>query len=254
MKSAPVERRLWLVASLSGIAVAVLVAVLFRVPGSPGSKETTVAAKPKTPKTDQHEPVGLARINDRDASSRLRDEALLRDPTPLFLPTRWNVGENALPSNVRQELGGAFRDYAPKLSYPLANLQLGLAPPIAVPERVPDVFDTEKPQRPLLGFGQTDAAVAQLPARAAYIEVAAVADGRRVLAEPVVGGSLPSESSWQPLEFLVAVDRTGLLRPAMLVTSSQVSAVDTYFRDFLGSGLHVGERLAPGFYRVSIGP
>ena len=86
------------------------------------------------------------------------------------------------------------------------------------------------------------------------MEVAAVADGGLVLAEPVVANAPPSESSWQPLEFLVAIDRAGLVRPAMLVTSSQVSSVDAYFRDFLTEGLHIGERLAPGFYRVSIGP
>jgi hypothetical protein len=250
MKFARAEKRLWVFASVCGILGTGLVVALFRVPRSPLPKEIATP----TPKNAGSETVGLARIDDRDASSRLRDEALLRDPTPLFLPTRWNVGENALPANARQEPGAAFSDYAPKLTFPVADLQLGLPTAIGVPKRVPDVFDTDKPKRPYQGFGQTDRSVEALPGRTAFVAVAAVADGGLVLAEPVIGNAPPSESSWQPLEFLIAIDRAGLVRPAMLVTSSQVSSVDAYFRDFLTDGLHIGERLAPGFYRVSIGP
>lgn len=246
----PTEKRLWLIATLCGIVGAGLVLALFRAPRLPRPKEVAAQA----PKTDGSESVGLARINDRDASSRLRDEALLHDPTPLFLPTRWNVGENALPANARQEPGSAFQNYAPKLTFPVADLRLGLPAPIAVPKRVPDVFETDTPKRPYLGLGQTDATVAALSKRTAYVEVAAVADGGLALAEPILTSASPPEGSWQPLEFLVAIDREGLVRPATLVTSSQVSSVDAYFRDFLTEGLHIGERLAPGFYRVSIGP
>lgn len=250
MKFAPNEKRPWLIASLCGLVGAALVLTLFRVPRSPRPKDIGA----KIPKSDGTESIGLARIDDRDASSRLRDEALLRDPTPLFLPTSWNVGENALPANARQEPGSAFRDYAPKLTFPIADLRLGLPAPIAVPQQVPDVFDTDTPKRPYLGFGQTDRAVDALPKRTAYIEVAAIANGGLALAEPIEASTPPPENNWQPLEFLVAIDRAGLVRPATLVTSSQVSSVDAYFRDFLTDGLHIGERLAPGFYRVSIGP
>ena len=56
------------------------------------------------------------------------------------------------------------------------------------------------------------------------------------------------------MEFLIAVDAMGLVGPPILTESSRVAAVDGYFQIYLVKTLHAGERLAPGFYRVCIGP
>jgi hypothetical protein len=56
------------------------------------------------------------------------------------------------------------------------------------------------------------------------------------------------------MEFLAAVDPAGLAAPLTLTTRSGVEDVDTYFQNFLAHTLRVGERLAPGFYRISVGP
>lgn len=248
MKPVGSDKRVWLIATLSGAAGVALIALLFRTQAVP---RNVAQASPKSPANSA---VALARVNDGGASSRLRDEAMLRDPTPLFLPTRWNAGENALPADARREPGSSFRDYPAKLNFPPSGLQLDLPSPIGVPARPADAFSTDKPKRPLLGIGRSDPPVLAVSPRTAYVEVAAVSDGRRVIAEPIMGGQLASENSWQPLEFLVAIDRAGLVKPAVLLTSSQVATIDAYFREFLSNGLQIGERLAPGFYRVSIGP
>jgi hypothetical protein len=36
--------------------------------------------------------------------------------------------------------------------------------------------------------------------------------------------------------------------------SSDIEEVDAFFRDYLVKTLHLGERLAPGMYRVVVGP
>ena len=72
MKFSPGEKRLWLIASVCGLVGAVLVLALFRVPRASRSKEVAAQA----PNANGSQPVGLARLDDRDASSRLRDEAL----------------------------------------------------------------------------------------------------------------------------------------------------------------------------------
>jgi hypothetical protein len=53
---------------------------------------------------------------------------------------------------------------------------------------------------------------------------------------------------------VAAIDPTGLAAPLTITTRSGVDEVDAYFQNFLARTLRVGERLAPGFYRISVGP
>jgi len=80
MKFTPSEKRLWLIASLCGLVGMVLILALFRIPGSSRPKDVA----PVTPKVAGSETVGLARLDDRDANSRLRDEALLHSDSAVF--------------------------------------------------------------------------------------------------------------------------------------------------------------------------
>jgi hypothetical protein len=231
----------WLVASVLALVVTVLVLSLFRMPGGDEG-----SARPENRGV---EPVTLAPGTD----SLLNEEALLRDPTPLFLPTKWNAADNALRPDTRRETSGAFESYPPALKFAGAALALDLPAAVAVPRRPAEAFGTDRSQRLLSGFGQSDWEVAPLAPRAAYVKVTG-ADGQVVFSRPIEDAAPPSEAVWQPLEFLIAVDTTGMVRPPVLIESSRVAGVDGYFEDFLAKGLQIGERLSPGFYRVSIGP
>jgi hypothetical protein len=231
----------WLVASAIALAVTALVVGLFRMPRG--------VDRAPGPTNRLARPVTLAPGTD----SLLNEEAMLRDPTPLFLPTKWNAAENALRPEARRETSGAFQSYSPALKFAGAELKLDLPAAVVVPSRPADAFGAERSLRPLAGFGQSDWQVAPLAPRVAFVKVTG-SDGRVVFSRPIEDAQPPSESTWQPLEFLIAVDETGIVRPPVLTESSRVAAVDGYFEDFLAKGLHIGERLAPGFYRVSVGP
>lgn len=239
--------RIWLLSSAGAIAAASAVLVLFRSPQrvGPGSA---------VPTSGSAVAVGLARLGGSDEDTLLKEEATMRDPTPLFLPTRWNAGEAALPIDIRRELGTSFAGYPPKIVYGETELKLNLPPAVVVPASSAEAFATDRPLRPFAGLGQRDEPIAPLAARVAFVKVSSTADGESVLAEPLDQAAPPNESAWQPLEFLVAVDRTGVVGPAILTESSRVPTVDSYFGEYLVNGLHIGERLAPGFYRVAIGP
>ena len=198
---------------------------------------------------DDATPVALA----WSGNELLKEEVALRDPTPLFLPTRWNASEDALAMNAPREPGGSFQDYAPHFTFPDADLKLSFLPEADIPARPADAFAMDRTSRQLLGFGQTDRAIEPLRARGGVVQVVAAIDGQ-VVQESVIEQQPPEQGTWQPLEFLVAVDRVGVVRPPVLTESSRVSAVDQFFQEYLIKGLHIGERLAPGFYRVSIGP
>jgi len=180
-------------------------------------------------------------------------DAALTDPTPLFLPTEWNAGQNALPANTQREPGGSFQGYPAKLAYAETELKLDLPSVVAMPARPADALATDRTGQSFLGLGQTDRGAGQLIERRAFIEILAAANGQRLLARPLADAR-PPDGDWQPMEFLVAVDPMGLVGPPTLTESSRVAAVDGYFQNYLVKTLHAGQRLAPGFYRICIGP
>jgi hypothetical protein len=56
------------------------------------------------------------------------------------------------------------------------------------------------------------------------------------------------------MEFVAAVDPAGLVGPLVPTVRSGVEEVDNFFQNYLARTLRVGERLAPGFYRICVGP
>ena len=56
------------------------------------------------------------------------------------------------------------------------------------------------------------------------------------------------------MEFIAAVDAAGLVGSVVPTVSSGAGEVDEYFGRYLADTLRVGQRLAPGFYLISVGP
>jgi hypothetical protein len=91
--------------------------------------------------------------------------------------------------------------------------------------------------------------------RGAYVEIAEAGSGRTVFGKAVADAHPPASSlPWQPMEFMAAVDSAGLVGSVVPTTRSGVDEVDAYFGRYLVDTLRVGQRLAPGFYRISVGP
>jgi hypothetical protein len=214
-----------------------LAAVLFRAPTVPPPAPQAAAGRPV---------VGVAA-----ADPVLTEEAALFDRTPLFLPTEWNSTEKELP---RQEPGGAFAGFPDKFAFSENELGLNLPPPIKVPARLPDALAVNPPRDLMLGIGRTNYAAPVLAPRGAYVEVMAAASGRKVLVGALSDAQPPGDGTWQPLEFMVAVDPAGLVGAPVLTVRSGAEDVDAYFRKYLAENLRVGDRLEPGFYRISVGP
>lgn len=235
--------RAWAAAVAAAALLLVLLLQLFRVPPAPASKPAAEA-----------NPVGLVRLQDQE-DRLLREEATLRDPTPLFLPTRWNAADNALLAEARREAGlSSFGGYAAKLSFPETAVGLQLPAAVILPDRPAAALAGSRPSRPLQGLGETDEPAPSLEPRAAFVEVVSAGDGRVMIAQPLLDARPPGDLGWQPLEFLIAVDRSGVVRPPVLTVSSRFANVDGYFQEYLANDLHLGARLAPGFYRVCFGP
>ena len=195
------------------------------------------------------------------ANSVLHEQAVMRDATPLFLPTERNSAPSELP---RREPGKTFLDNdPPKLSIGEGGLNLTaeLPPIVTLNGKVPgaarpeDTLAAAAPGELLIGFGRAEVAATPGNPRGGFIEVVAESSGQTVLRAPVPASAAPPTTKvWQPLEFMVAIDRAGLVGPLVITADSRVEEVNIYFRKYLAQTFRLGDRLAPGFYRVVIAP
>jgi hypothetical protein len=200
----------------------------------------------------------MARPSEADVV--LKDEAMMRDLRPLFLPTEFN----ATLSEPRREPGRTILDdEAPRVGGAEAELSIGRdLPPIARlgsrpadKARGSDVLMAADNAPGLVGIGRTAGKVAAFAGRSGFVEIVAAWTGQTVLAEalPKELGP-PGNKAWEPMELFAAVDASGLVAPLVVIEGSRVDEVDAHFRRTLEQRYRVGERLPPGFYRIVIGP
>jgi hypothetical protein len=176
---------------------------------------------------------------------------MLMDPTPLFLPTEFN---SSRIDYVPREPGGAFAGFPFKMTFSDSELELDLPPATAVPATPAEALAGDPPGAPFIGFGRADPVVEPLSPRAAYVEIVDAGTGRSVLEMPLADARPPGDAPWRPMEFIAAVDPSGLVGPLVPTSRSGADDVDTYFGRYLADTLRVGQRLAPGFYRIIVGP
>jgi hypothetical protein len=226
--------RLWVVIALMGVVGIVWLATHVRLPEAPRTDGQTVT----------HPSVGLV-------DPVVIQGTMLRDPTPLFLPTEFNSSRKDYRP---REPGGGFSGYPAELTFSEAELALHLPPAAAVPSAPVDALAGDPPGAPFLGFGRTDMIVEPLAPRGAYVDIVDSGSGRSVFSRPLPDARPPSSAPWKPMEFMAAVDPAGLVGPLVLTVHSNVAEVDAYFARFLSEELRVGQRLEPGFYRICVGP
>jgi len=254
MSAASGTRQRWAWAAGGAVGVVLLVVLLFSLTKPPAPAPGVARVRPA---------IGFAKS---ETGSALKDEQTLLDPTPLFLPTEWNAAHKDI---AWPEPGGQFQSYRirSKLTFDEANLSLDFLPaPVATPAKPSSVLVADAPGALLLGFGREERPVPVLPARGATVKVVLARTGEPALspeaqaqvAARAAEASPPEPASgrqWQPVEFLAAVDAAGLVGPPVITEPrSGIEEVDNYFQNFLVQTLRLGERLRPGFYRISVGP
>ena len=242
----------WIGATLAAVVVLAAVMALFRAPSAPPPPPPRVKPTVELPAPGN----GLA-----------SDLADFKDPTPLFLPTVWN---SSPPEPGRREPEGTFKGYGPIYAFSDNELQLNLPSSIAVPAGPANALVENAPGNPLVGLGRTDATVAPLAPRWAFVEIIAAASGRRRLAQELtaVSDAAPPAAlrggNWRPLEFLAAVDAAGLVGQLTPVARPEAAATDPFLQlqgeslamleNHLARTLWIGDRLPPGYYRILVGP
>jgi hypothetical protein len=232
------RKRHWTIAVVVSLLLGGGIIVLFSFP----ERQATGRSSPLPPRA-----VTLVSETDR----AVNDEAVLLDPTPLFLPTKWNASQREV---VSPEIGGRFQGFdAPKFSFSETEIKLGLPSPVKVAVGPGEVVSADGSLAAFVGFGRPPTPSVELAARGAYFEIVRAANGKRVLAQSIVDMP-PVKGAWRPVEFLVGVDAAGLVGPMAVTVRSGFEEVDGFFAKHLTRILRIGERLEPGFYRIFVGP
>jgi hypothetical protein len=184
------------------------------------------------------------------------EDAWLNDPTPLFLPTRWS-GSQLKP--LRILTGSDFSGFSPKLAFSTERLAVNIASPVAVPDSPALALATRDPSNPAYGLGRSDQARILLDPRVASVRVTSMSTGISVYEKQILSkdtSTAPNDvliHAFSPLEFSVAVDAAGFIGP-ILSTKRSGTQADQFFLDYLTHSLRIGDRLPPGFYKITVGP
>jgi hypothetical protein len=247
------SRPRWIIASLGALTVIVVLMMLFRFPASP-----TPLTRAEPALESRQAIVNVARPDDRNRV--LEEEAELRDLRPLFLPTERNA---ALPE-PRLEPGRTFLDNDQlNRTYTDSEAQVSKdLPPITTLAGKPveqagplDALSPAENTWSLQSFGRETARVQPVPTRSGYLEVAAFTDGEIALAAELPMSARPSgDKSWGPIELMGVIDAAGLVGPLVVTDGSRVEEIDTHFKNYLAQKYRIGDRLSPGFYRITVAP
>lgn len=242
----------WFVAGFGAVGIMAALLMLFRAPIPPAPVAAPVLSDQK------RATVMVAKLD--DSNRLLREEAELRDMRPLFLPT----DKNASLPEPKIESGRTFLDNE-TLTLTVSDAEAQLSkdlPPLAqiagknVDEaRSIDALNTAENPISLQGFGRGKPEIRAMPLRAGFVEVVELKGGTRVWSEDLpASGRPPGEKAWSPVEFVATIDSIGLVGELIVLEGSRVEEIDAYFKNYLARVWRVGERFAPGFYRITVSP
>lgn len=195
----------------------------------------------------------LADLQTGGENEALRGELVLKDPTPLFLPTPWNSGQVEEAMTAERSPGSSFGSIGAKLVFPAAANDLNLPDGVRVPATALAVVDQVEPLLKADELARRDTTVEGLPSRSGYLEVLAVDTGNLVYSR-VLDAEMTPNPLRAPAEALLTINTGGLwLRPTVVETADG-AAVDFEQINSVLQTARLDVILKPGFYRILLGP
>lgn len=214
----------------------------------------TVRPLPQLPAAKLPPTISLLPTDRKDEDPRLREYMALTDPRVLYRPNSRALAADTLQQAARRVPGDAFDVFQPQMAFATTAL-----PPLVPASRI-------APDSPLAAlrtgdraqfaeFGRTDRPETVREPVAGYLTVRSLQGGALVFRESLVNAPAAlTQQDWAPAEFTVAVTAGGVVGTPVLAKSSTLEELDRVLRTYLARDAHLGERLAPGFYRVVLSP
>lgn len=215
---------------------------------APESPRSTILAEREKPSG-----VLLVDLATEEQNQALIGELTLKDPTPLFLPTRWNSGQVDRAMTTERSSGASFGQIEAKWILPDGENRLILPDGVSVPQTAISTINQVENRLSSGEFSRRDASGRTLTERAGFLEVLAVETGKtvyqRVLESDTIGQAIEV-----PVEIILAVNSSGFwLRPTVAQVAEE-GAVEFDRVNFLLREARLETILEPGFYRILLGP
>lgn len=195
----------------------------------------------------------LADLATEEENAELIGELALKDPTPLFLPTRWNSGQVDRAMTAERSSGASFGQIGAKWVFPNDENRMILPDGVVVPDSAVSALDGMEARLEGGELARKDDLGLSLPVRAGFMEVVAIGTGETVFRKPL---ELAEEGTPinAPIEAMLAINAGGFwVRPtvAQLVEGGAVEfdQVNLMLRE-----ARLETFLEPGFYRILLGP
>lgn len=190
--------------------------------------------------------------SNRDLNLILKEQSLIFDSEPIFIPTEWNESSDPF-KNIRHD--ALFQDFPPATTlYDQKKLSaiINEKPAISSPS---DVLNT-KFINPFIGINQNSLNILPLKSRTAYVVIQNL-NSSSVVKEYEIIDALDveiNEQLWTPVEFLLIVDDTGPVMPLLVTESSGTEQIDNFFKNYISKPLLRLGSLPAGYYRISVSP
>jgi len=228
------DQRRWIGSIVAAALLTSGFLMLLRIPATP---ENSVSSTAETQSS-----VSLKRV--------IADEAALLDKTPLFLPTARNtaVKEIGLPKSV-----GVFADFPAKHAFDVGELA-PLSPNKNAGDSKLEILDLAPGGPIFLGLGRIKKSEEIRGSSGPRIEVFDAKSGRSFWTAELAAYSFPKAVVWQPFEIMATVDSAGLVGPLVTISPSGSDEVEAVIQKHLTQVLKIGSKLAPGVYRIVLGP
>lgn len=180
----------------------------------------------------------------------LKEQSLLFDSEPIFLPTEWNKSSNKIENVIGEPL---FRDFPPIITlYDLQKLEsiINEHPSVSSPA---DILNN-KFVSPFVGINQSNISISPPINRKAHIMIQSLNNSNIVASYGIIGASNLNEELWIPIEFILVVDESGPILPLFVIESSGSEKIDLYFRNYISKLIFQHTPLPEGYYKISVGP
>lgn len=199
--------------------------------------------------------IALLPSENAGADPRLREYLALTDQRRLYRASSREVGAELTREAARRVPGDALEQFEPEMTYSTSALTPLVPTPGGAPKTPLEALRTGD-RGQFSEFGRSDQIVRERVTASAWLTVRSMESGRLVFREPLGDPVAPAltRQDWSPAEFTVLVSPGGLVGAPVLAKSSTEEEIDRVLRVYLGRDAHLGERLAPGFYRVGISP
>lgn len=188
-------------------------------------------------------------LNERNRDDILRDQALIFDTKPIFLPSEWNT-KDIKSNEVDKSL---FPDL---LAQTTIDTDMTLSKLIH-PEII-TVLPTDSLKQllnPFEGINQDQLVFSSFNIPKIHVIIKNFIDSKLIENYEIESENpILQTQFWGPLEFLVIVDESGPVMPLLISQSSGIEDVDLYFQKYISDPLLKLSRLPKGYYKVMINP